>query len=252
MLTSKEYDEYTVVFDEVKDQNQGFLSRFPGFPLSLEGLKILEIGCGHGALCYELAQKGAALVVGADLDAKRIEFAQKHLAEIDPQTNERLSFIARDINELADNEFDMIVSKSTFEHVMDLEAMLTTIARLLKPGGKLYSGFGPLYNSFDGDHQLITRIPWGHLLLPEKMQLRKFYKKTGNKVYEKEDMTFNMLPFREYDRIFRESEFHIEYLKVNAGGNPIMKIFSTLRFNALFRELFSRNIYCVLVKPSDR
>lgn len=249
MLTSKEYEQYTIVFNEVKQQNQKFLSRFPGFPASLNGMKILEIGCGHGALCYELAQKGADLVVGADLDLKRIEFAQKHLAEIDPRTNEHLSFIARDINELPDNDFDMVISKSTFEHVMNLEAMLKTIARLLKPGGKLYSGFGPLYNSFDGDHKLITRIPWGHLLMPEKMQLDKFYKKTGNKVYEKQDMTFNMLPFAEYERIFRESEFKIEYFKVNASDNPIMALFSALRFNSALRELFSRNIYCVLVKP---
>jgi ubiquinone/menaquinone biosynthesis C-methylase UbiE len=247
MLTEKEYNEFLDVYDHVLGQSEKFLSRFPALA-SLQGKKILELGCGHGALCYDLVQKGASSVVGVDLDNKRIEFANRYFAEMYPELNERLLFSSSDIKDIADAEFDIIISKSTFEHVMDLRGMLDVIYRKLKRGGKLYSGFGPLYNSFDGDHKLITNIPWGHLFLSEEKIIEKFNKKTGENITKLSETTFNMLPFREYERIFKESDFTIEYFGVNVSSNPIMKLFSMFRFNATLREYFSRNIYCVLVK----
>jgi len=249
MLTDNEYLEYKSVFEETLHQNERFLDRFPNLP-SLTGKKVLEIGCGHGALCYELAKRGAAEVVGVDLDEKRIEFANRYLPEKDADLSKVLHFSGRNIHDMEERDFDLVISKSTFEHVMDLETMLKTIYRLLSPGGTLYSGFGPLYNSFDGDHRLVTLIPWGHLLLSDESRMRRFSKKTGNPIHTVEDMTFNMFPFREYERIFKESDFEIESFKVNAGNNPLMKLFSALRLTPFLKELFSRNIYCVLRKKS--
>jgi len=248
MLTEQEYNEFIKVYEHTLDQNKKFLARFPNFQ-KLEGKKVLELGCGHGALCYDLAKEGA-FVTGVDLDEKRIEFAQRYLGETDPEIYKRLQFYSSDIKDVADSEYDIIISKSTFEHVMDLEEMLRILYKKLKNNGRLYSGFGPLYNSFDGDHNLITRIPWGHLFLSEEKILKKFSAKTGEKIKKLEDTTFNMLPFKEYERIIQESDFEIEFLGINVSNNPIMKLFSLLRINPFLKEYFSRNIYCVLVKIS--
>lgn len=249
MLSDSEYTEYKAVFEETIAQNERFLDRFTTMP-PLAGKKVLEIGCGHGALCYELAKRGATEVVGVDLDAKRIAFANRYFPENDPALSKVLHFSERNIHDMEERSFDMVISKSTFEHVMDLEAMLKTIHRLLTPGGALYSGFGPLYNSFDGDHRLVTLVPWGHLLLSDEVRMRKFSKKTGDPIHTVEDMTFNMYSFRKYELIFEQSAFEIEYFKVNAGDNPVMKLFSALRFTPWLKELFSRNIYCVLRKKA--
>ena len=41
-----------------------------------KGEKILDIGCGHGALCFHAAQNGAREVVGIDIDEGLIEIAK--------------------------------------------------------------------------------------------------------------------------------------------------------------------------------
>ena len=47
---------------------------------SLEGLRILDIGCGGGILCEPLARLGAS-VVGADPSASNIAVARRHAAQ---------------------------------------------------------------------------------------------------------------------------------------------------------------------------
>jgi SAM-dependent methyltransferase len=39
-----------------------------------------------------------------------------------------------------------------FEHVRDLPRILAQARRILKPGGLLYATFGPLWNTWGGDH----------------------------------------------------------------------------------------------------
>ena len=45
-----------------------------------------------------------------------------------------------------------IVSKDTFEHTQDLNSVMTRFYNLLNQNGKVYLGFGPLYNFYNGDH----------------------------------------------------------------------------------------------------
>ena len=63
--------------------------------------------------------------------------------------------------------FDYIVAKNSFEHIIGLEKMLEEMKKRLKPGGNIYTGFGPLYNSPNGPHMEKIIIPWGHLIFPD-------------------------------------------------------------------------------------
>src|SRR5210317_1436626 len=45
-------------------------------PLDLSGVRLLDAGCGTGALAVELAQRGAD-VVGIDISPRLIDIAQK-------------------------------------------------------------------------------------------------------------------------------------------------------------------------------
>ena len=53
---------------------------------------------------------------------------------------------------LADASVDVCVSDAVFEHCRDLGAVLAESRRVLKPGGRLYAGYGPLWFCGGGDH----------------------------------------------------------------------------------------------------
>jgi len=53
---------------------------------------------------------------------------------------------------IADGAIDLCTSDAVFEHVRDLPAVLAESRRVLKSGGRLYAGFGPLWFSPGGDH----------------------------------------------------------------------------------------------------
>lgn len=55
-------------------------------------------------------------------------------------------------NFIADHTIDLCTSDAVFEHVRDLPAVLAEARRVLRPGGHLYAGFGPLWFAPGGDH----------------------------------------------------------------------------------------------------
>ncbi len=75
-------------------------------------------------------------------------------------------------------QFDVAFSIACFEHVSRLPKALDRIARLLRPGGQLFTIFSPIWSAHDGHHlpEITDRTgrtfkfdhspipPWGHLL----------------------------------------------------------------------------------------
>jgi len=53
---------------------------------------------------------------------------------------------------IADGVIDLCTSDAVFEHVRDLPAVLAESRRVLRSGGHLYAGFGPLWFAPGGDH----------------------------------------------------------------------------------------------------
>ena len=53
---------------------------------------------------------------------------------------------------LADGSADVCVSDAVLEHCRDLGAVLAETRRVLKPGGRLYASYGPLWFCGGGDH----------------------------------------------------------------------------------------------------
>ena len=134
------------------------------------GARVLDFGCGHGALAVEGARLGAR-VTGIDTSAARIGFAARKAATEYPELAERLKFLCCRVQDVAGEAcFDAILSKDTFEHVADIDGVLVAFRRLLAPGGRVYLGFSPLWYSPFGDHGFLTRrrVPWLHLLLGDR------------------------------------------------------------------------------------
>jgi SAM-dependent methyltransferase len=90
-------------------------------------LDILEIGCGSGWFCRQLAAFGR--VTGSDLSDEVL--ARSGASE------PAITFLAGDFFELEfpSSAFDVVVSLEVLAHVGDQEGFVAKIARLLRPGG---------------------------------------------------------------------------------------------------------------------
>ncbi len=96
---------------------------------ALEGLSILDIGCGGGLVCEPLARLGAK-VSGADADPIAIEVAQEH-AEQGGLSIHYMNKPAEDIDE----QYDVVLALEIIEHVSDPSKFVESVATLCKPDG---------------------------------------------------------------------------------------------------------------------
>lgn len=81
-------------------------------PENLQGKRVLDAGCGTGALALELAKKGA-YVTAVDLSPKLIELAKNRIPEQDRQN---IEFYAGDMLDDALGEFDYVVGMDSMIH----------------------------------------------------------------------------------------------------------------------------------------
>ena len=98
----------------------------------LEGLEIVDIGCGAGLLAEPLSRLGAA-VSGIDPAAGLVEVARAHAAA----TGADLTYRVGTVEDLAREgaKFDVVLAMEVVEHVNDVPAFVASAASLLKPGG---------------------------------------------------------------------------------------------------------------------
>ncbi len=102
--------------------------------LNLQGNEhVLDIGCGEGRITAEIAKKVPnGFVVGIDLSHEMIEYASNNFSNIKNLTFQQLN--AEDLT--FEEEFDYVVSFSSFHWIKQQQKVLASIAKSLKPSGK--------------------------------------------------------------------------------------------------------------------
>ena len=121
----------------VRDSLCRHFGRDPLARQPLDGLRILDIGCGGGLLSEPIARLGAT-VVGVDAAARNIGVARAHAEDsgLDIDYRHTTAEALADAGE----RFDAVVSLEVVEHVADLDAFLTACCRLLDPKGVFLNG----------------------------------------------------------------------------------------------------------------
>jgi len=117
--------------------NSGFKETTSSRPL--EGVKILDVGCGGGILAEPLARIGAQ-VTGLDASKELIAMAKAH-ASLDKNLPSNLNYVYSAIEDFSkDNkeQFDAVVASEILEHVIDQELFLKSCTEVLKPKGSIF------------------------------------------------------------------------------------------------------------------
>jgi SAM-dependent methyltransferase len=118
-------------------------------PWALQGAQlqgeVLEIGSGAGANAAELLRRhDRAHITATDVDPAMLEAARRRLHEF----GGRATVTPADATSLpfADGRFDTVVSLIMLHHVIDWEAALGEVARVLRPGGR-FVGYDMIDNA---------------------------------------------------------------------------------------------------------
>ncbi|KAF9917210.1 Hexaprenyldihydroxybenzoate methyltransferase, mitochondrial [Linnemannia zychae] len=120
-----------------KSSSKFSVERFP-----LQGLSILDVGCGGGLLAEALARLGAK-VTGLDASNENIQMARIH-AQKDPLFNGAfapgtLEYRHQTAEQLLEqgHQFDVVCSMEVIEHVDNPAGFLKVLGDLVKPEGDL-------------------------------------------------------------------------------------------------------------------
>jgi len=112
----------------------GYLKKklFNDLKVSPQGKAALEVGCGGGILCEDIAHMGFD-VTGIDPSEHSLQIATSHAKasrlriNYEQGTGEALPY--------RDNSFDIVFCCDVLEHVRNLPKVISEISRVLKPGG---------------------------------------------------------------------------------------------------------------------
>ena len=142
----------------------------------LEGLKILDIGCGGGLISEPMARLGA-LVTGIDASEKNIKVAKIH----SKKNNLKINYINKSPEQLETyQKFDIILNLEVIEHVEDVNLYLGACKNLLKNNGLMFTAtlnrtFTSYIKAIIGAEYILRWLPigthdWNKFVKPEELQ----------------------------------------------------------------------------------
>ena len=103
---------------------------------AIRGGAVLDLGCGSGRITRSLASRGFSMT-GADVSKHMLDQAKSE------PDGDRVRWVQQDHDRpfplpLGDREFDAVISSSVLEYVSNPKEALEEMARLLKPGGRVF------------------------------------------------------------------------------------------------------------------
>jgi SAM-dependent methyltransferase len=217
---------------------------FPALERELCGKTVLDYGCGPGWQTVCMARGQARRVVGLDVNPAWIEHARQLAVRFGLQS--KVEVLAGWDERLA-GQFDVVVSKDSFEHYRDPELAMAQMKRALRPGGRLYLVFSwPWYSPLGSHMQSFTLLPWVNLLFSERtvMLVRARYSNDGALRYEDVQSGLNRMTVARFESIVRASGLVVE--------QEFLRGFKKWQFPTrvpLLRELFTEQVGCVLSRP---
>ena len=164
----------------------------------LEGLNVLDIGCGGGLLTEPLCRLGAT-VTGIDAGARNITVAKLHAERMG------LAIDYRDTTSEAlaaeSKRFDIVLNMEVVEHVDNVPLYMKSCADLVAPGGLLFSATinrtlrARAFAVFAAEN-ILRWLPrgthdWNRFLTPD--ELKALITRNGLKIVDETGVVFHPL-----------------------------------------------------------
>lgn len=112
----------------------------------VSNLRLLDLACGHGRLAREMARRGGR-VVGVDISAALLDIARAR----ETAQPLHIAYVQADAalpEALVGKSFDGVVCSFGLSDIDDLDGVIATVARVLRPGG--FFAFSILHPCFPG------------------------------------------------------------------------------------------------------
>jgi ubiquinone/menaquinone biosynthesis C-methylase UbiE len=199
-----------------------------------EGKTVIDFGCGTGAEAIEIAQRGAAKVIGLDI-RERLLVEARQAAER-AGVSDRCVFATE-----TDEKADVVLSIDSFEHFDDPAGILRLMERLVKDDGAVIIEFGPPWYHPLGGH-LFSVFPWAHLIFTEKtlIRWRSDFKTDGATRFSEIEGGLNQMTIKRFKKLVARSGF--EFASFEAA--PIRR--ARMASNFLTREFLTAIVRCRL------
>lgn len=112
-----------------------------------EGTDVLDVACGTGVLFPDYLSRNVASVTGIDISPEMAKIAASKY----PPAQVRV--ICGDVEtEPFDRQFDVVMVYNAFPHFPDAKALISALAKVTKPGGRLSIAHGMSRKMLDRHH----------------------------------------------------------------------------------------------------
>jgi len=142
----------------------------------LDGIRILDIGCGGGLISEPMARLGAT-VTGIDASEKNINIANLHSKKSGLKIN---YFNTSPENFEVTDKFDVILNLEIVEHVDDVNLYVKSCYKLLKKNGLMFTAtlnrsFTSYVKAIIGAEYILRWLPigthdWNKFIKPEELE----------------------------------------------------------------------------------
>lgn len=152
-----EYTPHVRQYDALGYRLQERSARIQLEGISLENMRVLDVGCGTGALAFAAFENGASHAVCGDISALMLDMARAKVDGVSPW-----AYCQLDAGNLPyrDASFDAVLSGMTFGTLPDQRAAISEMVRVVKPGGLVSVGaHGPehYWEAIDASFRAINK-----------------------------------------------------------------------------------------------
>jgi SAM-dependent methyltransferase len=193
-----------------------FVATHLGTVRSLDGLEVLEVGCGRGGGCdYIRRYLNPGRMVGLDFSLSAIAFCNQNFL------SSKLVYLPGDAEALpfVDNCFDIVINVESSHCYRSIEAFFREVKRVLKNGG----------------HFLFADLRW----VSEMRTLKKSMRNNGMRLLEEIDITANVVKALSLDHDRKLA--HIQRSSPRIIINPV-KEYAGLRGSKIYKKFQTREV----------